>query len=183
MQACLLLDVEPYLYRDDVKHALRALFNGQAVSYFPDVRMNTEHALPDISSWRGDHFKSSDESNTAGWLRYLFVREEGDALLIGQAVPREWLRAGQQSGIERTVTYFGPTSVRYIGGQNQITAQLDGPTRNPPKEIRLRFREPNGRRPKSVTVNGKAWRKLQGEWVTLPGDVGIATVTARFASE
>ena len=46
MQACLLLDVEPYLYRDDVKHALRALFNAQAVSYFPDVRMNTEHALP-----------------------------------------------------------------------------------------------------------------------------------------
>ena len=47
MQACLLLDVEPYLYRDDVKHALRALFNGQSVSYFPDVRMNTEHALPE----------------------------------------------------------------------------------------------------------------------------------------
>ena len=96
MQACLLLDVEPYLYRDDVKQALRALFNGQAVSYFPDVRMNTEHALPDISEWRGDHFKSSDEANMAGWLRYLFVREEGDTLLIGQAVPRDWLRAGAE---------------------------------------------------------------------------------------
>ena len=35
MQACLLLDVEPYLYRDDVKHALRALFNAQAVQLFP----------------------------------------------------------------------------------------------------------------------------------------------------
>ena len=46
MQACLLFDVEPYLYRDDVKHALRALFNAEAVSYFPDVRMNTEHAAP-----------------------------------------------------------------------------------------------------------------------------------------
>ncbi|HWI58313.1 MAG TPA: hypothetical protein VNZ22_13890, partial [Bacillota bacterium] len=33
MQACLLLDVEPYLYRDDVKHALRAMFNGIAVSH------------------------------------------------------------------------------------------------------------------------------------------------------
>jgi len=96
MQACLLLDVEPYLYRDDVKHALRALFNGEAVSYFPDVRMNTEHALPNIDDWRGDQFKSSDESNTAGWLRDLFLREEGNQLLLGQAVPRDWLRDGQR---------------------------------------------------------------------------------------
>src|SRR5580765_4355195 len=149
MQACLLLDVEPYLFRDDVKHALRALFNAESVSYFPDVRMNTEHAAPYFDDWRGDHFKSSDESNTAGWLRYLFVREEGDTLLIGQAVPREWLQGGQKCGLERTVTYFGTTSVLYEGGQNQITAQLDGPTRNPPKQIRLRFREPNGRPLKS----------------------------------
>ena len=93
MQACLLLDVEPYLYRDDVKQALRALFNAEAAQYFPDERMNTEHALPALGDWRGDQYKSSDESNVAGWLRYLFVREEGDTLLVGQAVPREWLRA------------------------------------------------------------------------------------------
>ncbi|MCC6819552.1 MAG: hypothetical protein IT579_02380 [Verrucomicrobia subdivision 3 bacterium] len=180
MQACLLLDVEPYLYRDDVKQALRALFNGQAVSYFPDVRMNTEHALPDIADWRGDHFKSSDEANTAGWLRYLFVREEGDTLLLGQAVPREWLRAGQKCGLERTVTYFGKTSVAYSGGENEITAALAGPTRNPPKQIRLRFREPNGRPLQSVIVNGKPWPKFKGEWVDLPGNLGSATVVARF---
>ena len=76
MQACLLLDVEPYLYRDDVKQALRALFNAEAAQYFPDERMNTEHALPALGDWTGDHYKSSDESNVAGWLRYLFVREE-----------------------------------------------------------------------------------------------------------
>lgn len=180
MQACLLLDVEPYLYRDEPKHALRALFNAQAVSYFPDVRMNTEHALPNMADWRGDHYKSSDESNAAGWLRYLFVREEGDALLLGQAVPREWLRAGQKCGIERTATYFGPTSVLYAGGKNEITAALDGPRRNPPAAIRLRFREPNGRLLKHVTVNGKAWKDFEGEWVQLPGDIGKATVIARF---
>ena len=180
MQACLLLDVEPYLYRDDVKQALRALFNGQAVSYFPDVRMNTEHALPDVSDWRGDHFKSSDESNTAGWLRYLFVREDGDTLLIGQAVPRDWLRAGQKCGIENTITYFGKTSVLYEGGKGQITAQLAGPTRNPPAQIRLRFREPTGLPLKSVTVNGKPWRKFGYDLVELPGNIGAAKVVAKF---
>ena len=180
MQACLLLDVEPYLYRDDVKQALRALFNAEAAQYFPDERMNTEHALPALGDWTGDHYKSSDESNVAGWLRYLFVREEGDTLLVGQAVPRQWLKAGQQCGIERTATYFGPASVVYASGDNQITATLDTPRRNPPKEVRLRFREPGGRQLSSVEVNGKPWEKFKGEWVQLPGDVGKATVVARF---
>lgn len=180
MQACLLLNVEPYLYRDDVKHALRGLFNGMAVSYFPDVRMNTEHALPQMDDWRGDHFKSSDESNAAGWLRYLFLREEGDALWVGQAIPREWLQSGRTCGLERGATYFGPTSVLYTGQGGTITAELNGPRRNPPREIRLRFREPTGRLPKEVTVNGKRWRKTNGEWVELPGDIGRATVVAKY---
>ena len=181
MQACLLLDVEPYLYRDDVKQALRALFNAEAAQYFPDERMNTEHALPALGDWTGDHYKSSDESNVAGWLRYLFVREEGDALLLGQAVPRQWLQAGQRCGIERTATYFGTASVVFAGGANQITATLEAPRRNPPKELRLRFREPGGRPLSTVEVNGKPWRQFKGEWVQLPGDIGTATVVARYA--
>jgi hypothetical protein len=181
MQACLLLDVEPYLYRDEPKHALRALFNGQAASYFPDVRMNTEHALPHLDDWRGDHFKSSDESNCTGWLRYLFVREDDlDTLLIGQAIPREWLAPGQRCGIERTATWFGPTSVLYTGGQNEITARLDGPRLNPPETIRLRFRPPKEKPLTSVTVGGKPWRKFKGEWVDLPGDIGVVEVKAAF---
>ena len=181
MQACLLFDVEPYLCRDDVKHALRALFNAEAVSYFPDVRMNTEHAAPYFDDWRGDHYKSSDEANACGWLRQLFVREEGNELLLGQAVPREWLRPGQKCGLERAATYFGTASVFYTAGENQIAAQVDGPRRNPPREIRLRFRAPDERQFSSVTVNGKNWKQLAGDWVILPGDIGSAQIVARFA--
>ena len=181
MQACLLLDVEPYLYRDEPKHALRALFNGQAVSYFPDVRLNTEHALPAMGDWRGDHFKSSDESNCAGWLRQLFLREQDqETLLIGQAVPREWLGPGKRCGMERAATWFGPASVLYLGGTAEITCQLNAPTRNPPREIRLRFRHPQQKSLTGVMVNGKAWGRFIGEWVTLPGDVGMTEVKGRF---
>jgi len=180
MQACLLLDVEPYLFRDDVKHALRATFNAIAVSHFSDVHMNTEHALPEMGDWRGDHYKSSDEANAAGWLRYLFVREEGDNLLIGQAVPREWLKPGQKCGMQQAPTHFGPASVIYTSSANQITAELDGPVRNPPKEIRLRFRTPDGRPLNRVTVNGKAWKKVEGDWVLLPGNINSAEIKAAY---
>jgi hypothetical protein len=180
MQACLLLDVEAYLYRDDVKQALRAMFNAIALNHFPDVHMNTEHALPEMGDWRGDHYKTSDEANACGWLRYLFVREEGDVLLIGQAIPRDWLKPGQECGIENAATYFGKTSVVYHGGSGGITAALQGPTRNAPREIRLRFRAPEGRPPANVTVNGKSWSKLDGDWVILPGDIGTAAVAAVY---
>ena len=180
MQACLLLDVEPYLYRDDVKQALRAMFNAIAVSHFPDVHMNTEHALPEMGDWRGDHYKSSDEANACGWLRDVFVREEGEELLLGQAVSRDWLKPGQQCGLERAATYFGPASIVYAGGQDEITAQVAGPRRNPPRWLRLRFREPEGRALASVTINGKRWTDFKGEWVRLPGNIGTAKVAARF---
>ncbi len=128
MQACLLLDPEAYLDRDDVKQALRAMFNALALNHFPDVHMNTEHALPEMGDWLGDVYKSSDEANVCGWLRNLFVREDGDVLLIGQAVPRDWLKPGQQCGIENTATYFGNTSVIYQASSGNITASLQGPT-------------------------------------------------------
>lgn len=179
MQACLLLDVEPYLSRDDVKHALRAMFNAIAVSHFPDVHMNTEHALPEMGDWRGDHFKTSDEANACGWLRQIFVREQGKDLLLGQAVPRDWLRPGRECGLERGATYFGPVSIIYRGEPGKITAQIDGPTRNPPERIQLRFRAPDERPLSSVEVNGNH-HSFRGDWVELPGSIGKATVEARY---
>jgi hypothetical protein len=180
MQACLLLDVEAYLYRDDVKQALRAMFNAIALNHFPDVHMNTEHALPEMGDWRGDHYKTSDEANACGWLRYIFVREDEDVLLIGQAVPRDWLKAGQKCGIENAATYFGNTSIVYEGGRDNLSARLQGPTRNPPREIRLRLRAPGGKLPAKVMVNGKAWKQVDGDWVILPGDIGKSEIVARY---
>jgi hypothetical protein len=101
-------------------------------------------------------------------------------LLLGQAVPRDWLKPGKKCGMENTVTYFGPASVIYTGGSNQITAAVEGPTRNPPKDLRLRFRDPASRLPAGVSVNGKEWTRREGEWVILPGDIRKATVTARY---
>ena len=57
---------------------------------------------------------------------------------------------------------------------------MDGPRRNAPKEIRVRFRDPKQRNIKSVTVNDKAWPDFKADWVQLPGDIGKAAVTAQF---
>jgi hypothetical protein len=142
--------------------------------------MNTEHALPEMGDWAGDQYKTSDEGNACGWLRELFVREEGDALLIGQAVPRDWLMSGKRCGIENAATHFGDASILYEGAPGSITANLQGPTRNPPREIRIRFRTPGEKPLKTVIVNGRHWRKLDRDWVILPGNIGTAAITAAY---
>jgi hypothetical protein len=71
-------------------------------------------------------------------------------------------------------------SALYTGGDKEILCQIKGPARNPPREIRLRFRHPLEKALASVTVNGKTWKKFQGEWVMLPGDIGVVTVGGSF---
>jgi hypothetical protein len=68
----------------------------------------------------------------------------------------------------------------YTGGQNRITARLDGPRRNPPKNVLVRFRTPDESPIKSVTVNGKVWKQFRKDWVQLPGDIGHAEVIANY---
>jgi hypothetical protein len=156
------------------------MFNAIALNHFPDVHMNTEHALPEMGDWRGDHYKTSDEANACGWLRYIFAREENDMLLIGQAVPRDWLKPGQRCGLENAATYFGDLSVLYHAETGKITATVQGPRRNPPREIHLRFRVPGGGPLNRVTVNGQRWKKLDHDWVVLPGSIGQAVVVATY---
>ena len=161
------------------------LLGGTPVNYFSDTRMLTEHAVPEMGDWRGDHYKSSDEANAAGWLRYLFVREEGDELLLGQAVPRAWLKPGNRVGVEKASTHFGQMSLMYEADDAGITATLRGPTRSsamrgrtPLARIRLRFRPPEGKEVKRYFVNGRAWSDCDTGWVYLPGDIGDVTVRA-----
>ena len=171
MQANLLCNPIPYLLRDEPRHFLRAYFNAFAASYFPDTRMMTEHALPNIGDHRGDHYKSSDESNSTYWLRLMFVEERDDELWLGAAIPRYWLADGKICGIENARTYFGPMSVKYDSrvSQGQIEVTLEPPGRNPPKKITVRFRHPEGKKMTGCEIDGRPYNDFDPEkgWVML----------------
>ena len=171
MQANLLCNPIPYLLRDEPEHFLRACFNAFAVSYFPDTRMMTEHALPNIGDHRGDHYKSSDEANSTYWLRMMFIQERGNDLWLGAAVPRYWLADGKQCGIESSRTYFGPMSVKWHSNvaAGRIEMILDPPRRNPPEKIFARFRHPQAKKILRCTVNGKPYTQFDPskEWLVL----------------
>jgi hypothetical protein len=171
MQANLLCNPIPYLLRDEPKHFLRAYFNAFATSYFPDTRMMTEHALPNIGDHRGDHYKSSDEANSTYWLRLMFVEERGDELWLGAAIPRYWLADGKTCGIEKAQTYFGQMSILYNSkvSQGRIEATFEPPLRNPPQKIYIRFRHPEGKKMIRCEIDGRAYSNFdpEKEWIVL----------------
>jgi hypothetical protein len=148
--------------------------------------MMTEHALPNVGDWRGDHYKSSDEANSTYWLRMMFIQERlaEQELWLGAAIPRYWLADGQTISLERAATYFGPMSVKMTShvSRGQIQMMFDPPKRNPPKRIRARFRHPDGRRMTRVDVSGKPNDSFnpKTEWVELPTCTKQTRIVAHY---
>lgn len=175
MQANLLDGPLPYLWRDDIKHYLRAYFNGFASAFYPEVRMCNEHSLPELGYPRGDHFKTSDEAQSTYWLRLMFVSEQGKDLYLGRAIPRYWLADGKSVAIERAASYFGEISftIESHAAVGEIKAIVDLPQRNDPKTVYLRIRHPQAQPICSVDLNGKDYQQfdVEKEWIILPENI------------
>jgi hypothetical protein len=156
MQPNLLIFPSLYSMRDEPKHFVRSYFNPFAAAFYPDTMMLTEHALPTLADWLGDHFKSSDEALSTYWLRLMFLAEHGDELFVGQAIPRAWFEDGKTMRVERALTHFGQVNLEIISrvATGTIVVKLDPPRRNPPHRIKLRVRHPDGSPIQSVWVNG-----------------------------
>ncbi|MHB0878822.1 MAG: hypothetical protein ACYC5O_22510, partial [Anaerolineae bacterium] len=176
MQSNLLLHPAVYLWRDEVKPFLRTFFNGFCSTFYPDTVMCSEHDLPTLAEWAGDHFKTSDEANVTYYLRLMLIEERGDDLVLGKALPREWLEHGKTVKVERALTYFGEMGyeLRSFVGEGRIEADVDLPTRNPPARAILRLRHPEQAPIVRVTIDGEEWAAFDGaaETVSLPMDRG-----------
>ncbi|MCC6198282.1 MAG: hypothetical protein IT518_27835, partial [Burkholderiales bacterium] len=185
MQAQLLDSPIPYIQRDEPLHYLRTYFNAFASAFEPGIRMCNEHSLPELGMPAGDMFKTSDEAQSTYWLRLIFVHEDGNRLILGQAMPRYWLAQGREASIERAASYFGPLSFRITSDveHGRIRAIVDPPERNRPQEICVRLRHPDRKGIRSVTVNGKPYTRFDAkkEWVVLPGNIqGRQEIEAQY---
>ena len=178
MQSNLLLHPAVYLRRDNVKQFLRTFFNGFNSTFHADVAMCSEHDLPTLADWVGDHFKTSDEANVSHYLRLLLIEEQGDDLILGKAIPREWLEQGKTIKVERALTYFGQMGyeIRSYADQGSIEADIELPQRNSPARATLRLRHPCQEPIVRVEINGEEWPCFDAgaETVSLPLDKAAA---------
>jgi hypothetical protein len=152
-QPCLVDAPIIYMARDEIPAALRAFWNSYALLIYPDMQCLAEWAT-DYGHPGGPFYKTSDESRFVMWLRQLLVWEDGDRLWLARAAPRAWLADGKTIRIERAPTLFGTAGlvIRSEAGRGRIHALIDPPVRNPPGEMWLRLRHPDGKRPERVFV-------------------------------
>lgn len=118
-------------------------------------------------------------------LRNMLLREEGDSLLIGQAIPRPWLAAGKQVEVKKAPTEFGPVSYTITSSENadRITVRLDPPTRTPPKTIRIWLRHPDLKPIQSLKVDPAIKLEQVGDSIQLASPAGPVTFDAIYAKK
>lgn len=157
-----------YLFRDEPKAAIRAFYSMMACAFSHSVLEPVEHRW----TW-GQYF--GPPSTDGAWFelyRNMLIRElDDDSLLLMQAPARKWLADGQRIAVERAPTCFGDMSmaVESRAATGSLIAQIDMPKRHAPKRLIVRFRHPEARPMRSVTVNGQAWAgfDVQNEWVVI----------------
>jgi len=179
MQPNLLPGPVPYIERDQIKHFLRAFFNGFASAFRPDLNLLVEHPLPALGKTGGAHFKTSDEANVSRWLKFMFVYTMGDYLYIGRGIPRQWFAKKEKFWLKNCATRFGIVSIEFCPlEKNKITCILELELRRNPGAIFLRVRHPRQAQIKRVLVNNSEQREFdpEKEWVILenPGRKTIA---------
>lgn len=142
-----------YLRRGQREHAIRAFYNSLAANVFEDVRTFTEHPVEAYGLGQGPFFKSPDESAFIVWMRHLLICEKGEDLWLLAGAPSGWLQSGNTIHVQRAATWFGPMDLNIQSSEAppQITCQIAGPTRNPPRSIRLDV----GRPVRAVTIDGE----------------------------
>lgn len=157
-----------YLLRDEPEAVVRAFYSYLASAFSHSALEPVEHR------WgNGQYF--GPPSTDGAWFelyRNMLVSERDDVLVLAQATPRAWLRDGQTIELDGAPTYYGNVSARIEShaAAGEIRADVRLSSERRPGALHIRFRHPDGKRMRSVTVNGRAWQDFDaaGEWVRVP---------------
>lgn len=115
-------------------------------------------------------------------LRTMLLREDGETLRLGEAVPRAWLADGKRVAVTGAPTRFGTVSytIRSNTKAGRIEVRLAAPP-GKPAQIVLHLRHPEGWPPRRVVVNGRRLRAAPGETIVLERPQGDLRIEAQYA--
>jgi len=115
-------------------------------------------------------------------LRNMIVREDGDDLLIGFAMPRPWLAPGKLLGVRRAPTRFGPVTLRMAPADDGSTIRVffEPPPLGVKGTARIRLREPQQREIKSVEIKPEMKMSFRKDVIELAQPTRPLALTVRY---
>jgi len=104
---------------------------------------------------------------------------------MAQAAPQHWLKQGQRVEVQNAPTVFGPVSytIQSAVDEGRVTVQLTPPRRNPPREIQVFVRHPEGRPIQHVLAGGKPLEGFDAGSLTLRNPLEPLTLELRYATK
>ncbi len=169
------------LERDDVERAILGLYGSLAFGMSRDTYAAVECTAIRTGEnyWMLPHTYSNTQQLRL--LRNLLVREDGDTLWLGQAIPRNWLAPGQHVAVNEAPTSFGPVSYRIeTKADGTMRVELTPPTRTPPKQLFLRLRHPQQGKIAGITLEGTARCRVRGDTIRLTDCSGPLCLNVMF---
>jgi hypothetical protein len=169
------------LQRDQVKQTILGLYASMAYG----MSRGTYAAVECTAVRTGENYWTLPHtySNTQQLrlLRNMLLREEGDKLWIGQAIPREWLTVGKRVAVTDAPSLFGPVSVSLSArADGSMRVHLEPPGRAAPKEIVIRLRHPQRRRIAKVQADRPAQLGFSGDDIRLKEAGGPISLDVTF---
>ena len=157
------------LKRGDARKVILGFYSMLAYGMTRDTYSGVEctNIVTGANYWTLPHLYSATQQLRL--LRNMILREEGDSLRIGDAIPRAWLEDGKKVVANSAPTVFGDVSftISSSAKSGRITVKISPPTRIPPDRIALTLRHPDRARIKDVFVDGRRYNRFTGETVDL----------------
>ena len=168
------------LQRGEPRIAIMGLYGFLAYGMTQDTYSGVEcsTAITGANYWTLPHLYSCTQQLRL--LRNMLVREEGDTLRLGDAIPREWLTDGKKLVIKDAPTQFGDVSVTILAGSNVTSMRLAPPTRSTPEQIHITLRHPSDTPIRSVLVDGRAWTEFTRDGIKLGGIHKPVNITVNY---
>lgn len=158
-----------YLLRDNPKAVIRDFYSLMASGFSHTVFEPLEHR------WGHQEYfgpPSTDGSWFNIYRHMLINRLPDNVLILAEATPRKWLADGSTIQVQRAPTRYGPISftMKSEAATGRLLATVVLSSRSHPAALLVRFRHPEAKRMRSVTVNGKPWTDFDAarEWVRIP---------------
>jgi hypothetical protein len=158
-----------YLLRDQPRAAIRTFYSTMACAFSHSVFEPVEHRW----NW-GQYFgpPSTDGSWFELYRNMLIHERDDDTLLLCQAAPRAWQQQAEKIQVRRAPTSFGPLSsaMESHADDGEIHATIHLSDRSSPASLLVRFRHPQARPIRSVSIAGRPWTDFEvgQEWVRIP---------------
>jgi hypothetical protein len=153
-------------------------FNAWAACYREEVQAMVEHPQPLLGFSNSAPFKTSDQSNATKWLAYMFVYQRGGLLHLGRALPRAWFGGEEPFGTTGLSVPAGLVSVTYHPqpAADKIEAEVELTLRRKPEQLLLRFRHPQRKPIRAVTVDDRPHRAFDAA----SGDVELTPANGKI---